>query len=61
MNGRDARIWAKFVELLSLELHDGDEQLAKERPAVNLYGSITAHKKVFKQACDIIYQEDVGP
>jgi hypothetical protein len=60
MQHRDARVWAKFHKLLSLQLHDGDEKLAEERPAVNLHGSIAAHKKVFEQAVEAIDKQDIG-
>lgn len=55
---RDERIWAKFHELLSLDLHDGNVKAAKERPAQNLHGSIASHKKVFERAVTIIDTED---
>lgn len=58
MNHRDERVWAKFHELLSLELHDNSEKLAKERPAMNLHGSIASHKKVFERAVDAIDKQD---
>lgn len=55
---RDERVWTKFHELLSLDLHDGDTKDAKERPCKNLHGSIESYKKVFKQAIAIIDAED---
>lgn len=58
MNNRDERIWAKFHELLSLDLHDGDVKLAKERPAQNVHGSILSHKKVFERAVTAIDEAD---
>lgn len=58
MNNRDERVWAKFQELLSLELHDGNAKDAKERPAKNLLGSILWHKKVFEQATALVDEAD---
>lgn len=57
MNKTD-RIWAKFVDLLSLNLHDGDKEKAEERPATNFLGSIKWHKKVFDQAVAAVEEED---
>ena len=50
LSDREEKIWNKFHELLSLDLHDGNAKLAKERPAQNLHGSISSHKKVFERA-----------
>ena len=44
------KIWLRFIELLSLDLHDGDERLAKARPIKVLLGSVESHKKFFDQA-----------
>ena len=57
---RDDRIWAKFQDLLSLDLHDGNAKLAKERPATNLFGSIKSHKKVFDRAVAAVDAEDLA-
>lgn len=51
------KIWNKFVDLLSLNLHDGDSQKAEERPATNVLGSIKWHKKVFDQAVAALEKE----
>lgn len=44
------KVWERFIWLLSLELHDGNERSAKERPQKVFLGSIATHKKVFDQA-----------
>lgn len=51
------KVWAKFAELLSLNLHEGDKEKAEERPATNLLGSINWHKKVFDQAVAAVDEE----
>lgn len=60
MHERDERIWTKFHELLSLDLHDGDKKLAAESPAKNLHGSIAWHKKVFERAVAAVDAEDLA-
>lgn len=44
------KVWERFMWLLTLQLHDGNECSAKERPQKVLLGSVASHKKVFDQA-----------
>lgn len=54
------RLWTRFVELLSLDLHDGDGKLASERPCKNVHGSIASYKKFFDQAVADLHAADLA-
>lgn len=52
------KVWARFVTLLSLELHDGDVVLSLKRPCKNMHGSIESYKKIFDQAAREVTEDE---